>query len=738
MTGPGPETSRAAAAPPLLRLDMPVQFLKGVGPKRAESLARMGILTARDLLYHIPRRYDDASTITPVALAQVGMDVTVAGEVRSKGVVPTRSGLRIFQAVVRDDSGIVTCAWPGQPWVGRNLRVGDRILVTGPVKFFHGRQIQPREHVLLSRPRKNAAPDQPAAGRPDDARHAPAQPGDRDRPCNAAPDPRGTIFVVYPASEELPQWFFRRVVARNLDWLVKHVAQEDFLAPDVRKALGLMSLPEALRTLHAPPSMDRTEPAVRRLAFDEFFLLQLMQARLRHRATQAQPGQAFVRNNTLVKALHDSLPFALTDAQARVLREIYADMTSPRRMNRMLQGDVGSGKTLVALFAMVLAAEAGRQAALMAPTSILADQHARTIRKLVRPLSVEMEVLVGADVGKRRRSARARVASGRARLVVGTHALIQEGVEFQSLGLVVVDEQHRFGVRQRMALAERDPRPDVLVMSATPIPRSLAMTLHGDMDMSILDELPAGRRPVASRVANPDNRAAVYQEVARRLAQGRQAYLVYPLIEESEKSDFRAAEVEFARLEKETFSGRKLALLHGRLPSDEKDRIMRRFQDHRIDVLVATTVVEVGIDVPNATVMVVENAERFGLSQLHQLRGRVGRGQDAGLFVMIAGGAADAEERLQVLSRTSDGFAIALEDLRLRGQGDVFGADQHGHGADFRFADLFEHRDLVRPAQDRARAVVDMDPDLADEPNALLRALLDRRYADRSQLFGVG
>ena len=706
MTGGVPET-RSGADPPPLRLDMPVQFLKGVGPKRAESLARMKILTARDLLYHVPRRYDDASTITPVALAQVGMNVTVAGEVRSKGVVPTRSGLRIFQAVVRDDSGIVTCAWPGQPWVGRDLRVGDRILVTGPVKFFHGRQVQPREHVLLSR---------------------------------GASDPAssGTIFVVYPASEDLPQWFFRQVVARNLDWLVEHVADEEFLPPDARKALDLPSLPDALRTLHAPPSMDGARSARRRLAFDEFFLLQLMQARLRHRATQAQPGIAFVRNDTLIRALHAALPFALTDAQIRALREIYADMTSPRRMNRMLQGDVGSGKTLVALFAMVLAAEAGHQAALMVPTSILADQHARSIRKLVRPLPVEVEVLVGADLGRRRRSARARTASGIAQLVVGTHALIQEGVDFKSLGLVVVDEQHRFGVRQRMALAERDPRPDVLVMSATPIPRSLAMTLHGDMDLTILDELPPGRRPVKSRVVGPDRRAAVYQEVAHRLAQGRQAYLVYPLIEESEKSDFRAAEADFALLEKETFADRRLALLHGRLPPDEKDRIMRRFQAGRIDLLVSTTVVEVGIDVPNATVMVVENAERFGLSQMHQLRGRVGRGSEAGLFVMLSGAGPEAEERLQVLSKTADGFQVALEDLRLRGQGDVFGAEQHGHGTDFRFADLFEHRDLVRPAQERARAIVDHDPDLARKQNALLRALLDRRYAARASLFGVG
>lgn len=697
--------SRSGEPHPLARLDMPVQFLKGVGPKRAEALARMKLLTARDLLYHAPRRYDDASTITPIALAEVGTDVTVAGEVRSKGVLPTRSGLRIFQAVVRDETGIVTCAWPGQPWVDRTLRVGDRVLVTGPVRFFHGRQIQPREHVLLSR--AGASGDQ------------------------------GTIFVVYPASEDLPQWFFRRVIDRNLGWLLKHVAGEDPLTPSARQELGLMALADALRALHKPSSLSQTDEARRRLAFDELFLLQLNQARLRARAAE-RPGIAFVRTNRLVKPLHDALPFALTGAQARVLREIYADMTSSTRMNRMLQGDVGSGKTVVALFAMLLAVEGGCQAALMAPTGILAEQHADRVRTLLRGTPTGVELLVGSTTGRRREAARARVASGEARIVVGTHALIQEGVEFDALGLVVVDEQHRFGVRQRLALAERDPRPDMLLMSATPIPRSLAMVLHGDLDMSVVDELPPGRRPVVTRVAPPGERGAVLTEALRRIDQGRQAYLVYPMIDEGEKADFRAAEAEFARLAKEELAGRRIALLHGRLRAEEKDGIMRRFQRGEIDVLVATTVIEVGIDVPNATVMVVENAERFGLSQLHQLRGRVGRGEDAGFFAMIPGEGAEEPERLDVLARTADGFEIARQDLRLRGQGDVFGARQHGRAAALRFADVFAHQDLIAPAQERARRIAARDPELAMPDNALLRLLLDRRYGDQAKLFGVG
>ncbi|MDE2804554.1 MAG: ATP-dependent DNA helicase RecG [Gemmatimonadota bacterium] len=685
-------------------LDKPVQFLKGVGPRRAEALARMRILCARDLLYHVPRRYDDASTITPLELAQVGMDVTAVGDVRSKGVVPTRSGLRIFQAVIQDDTGIITCAWPGQPWVERGMRVGDRILVTGPVKFFHGRQIQPREHTLLAR-----ASD----GTP-------------------SPDSAGRIFAIYPASDELPQWIFRRVFSQNLDWLLKQVRAEEYLPPPVRG--DLMELPDALETLHRPRSLAQVDDARRRLAHDELFFLQLLQARERYRATRERPGIAFRRTNELIRALHERLPFKLTGAQIAALREIYADMTSPRRMSRMLQGDVGSGKTLVALFAMLLAVEGGYQAAMMAPTEILAEQHAQRIGEL----GLDVALLVGSMTGARRKAARARIADGDAGLVVGTHALIQEGVDFRALGLLVVDEQHRFGVRQRMALAERNPAPDVLVMSATPIPRSLAMAVHGHLDISVIDELPPGRRPVTTRLVGPDERSQVFREVGERLDKGQQAYVVYPVIEESVKTELRAAETEYDRLRREDFAGREVALLHGRMPGEEKDRIMRAFLAGHVDVLVSTTVIEVGIDVPNATAMVIENAERFGLSQLHQLRGRIGRGDQGGVCFVISDGGEGANDRLRAFARTTDGFEIAAEDLRIRGQGDLFGAEQHGHRTELRFADVLEHGDLIAPARDRARALVDADPLLTADENALVRFLLERRYGDRLKLFGLG
>ena len=721
----------------LTQLDKPVQFLKGVGPRRAEAFRRMGILCARDLLHHAPRRYDDASTVTPLARVEVGMDVTAVGTVKSKGIVPTRSGLRIFQAVLRDETGIMTCAWPGQPWLDRTLQPGDRILVTGPVKFFHGRQIQPREHAVLERAPK-AGPDRATSGT-----HTSISSTPTTTP-TSTPTPPGTVFVTYPASEDLPQWIFRRVISLNLEWLLRHVRDEDHLTPAARRALGLPDLADALSTLHRPPSLDRVDAAKRRLAYDELFYLQLLQARVRYHATRERPGIAFQRTNELVRALHDGLPFTLTGAQVRALREIYADMASPHRMNRMLQGDVGCGKTLVALFAMLLAVEGGCQAALMAPTEILAEQHAARIREFLAGLPCAVEILVGSATGRRRAEARARVAGGEARVVVGTHALIQEGVEFDALGLVVIDEQHRFGVRQRLALAERDPAPDVLVMSATPIPRSLAMALHGDLDISTIDELPVGRRPVVTRLAGPDKRAEVFREVARRLDRGEQAYVVYPVIEESEKAELRAAETEYERLRGDEFAGREIALLHGRVPADEKDRIMRAFLAGGIQVLVATTVIEVGIDVAGATVMVIENAERFGLSQLHQLRGRVGRGDRGGLCVVIPGGAGEGgggsatRERLEVFARTDDGFEIAAADLRIRGQGDFFGAEQHGHATGLKFADILVHGDLVGPARERARGIVDADPELAREENALVRLVLERRYGERLNLFGVG
>ena len=691
-------------------LDKPVQFLKGVGPRRAEALQRMGLVTARDVLLHVPRRYDDASTVQSISELEVGMDATVRGWVRTKGIIPTRAGLRIFQAVLEDDSGRITVAWPGQPWLDRKLREGDVLLVTGPVRFFHGRQIQPREFTLV--------------GRGDDGEAREAR--------------EGTIFVAYPASEDVPQWVLRGVFDKNLDALLPLADREEWLPDDEREPLDLPRPSEALSALHRPTSLGDAERGRRRLAFDELFFLQLVQAQVRHRQTRERPGIEFERTNELIRPLHEALPFALTHAQAAVLREITADMTSTRRMNRLLQGDVGAGKTLVALFAMLLAAEGGWQSVLLAPTELLAEQHARKLRELTASLPVEVAILTGRLPAAERRAALAALAEGEAQLIVGTHALLQEDVHFQRLGLVVVDEQHRFGVRQRMVLAQRDPPPDVLVMSATPIPRSLALTLYGDLDLSVLDELPPGRKPIRTSLRYPGKRDEVYSFVDSELARGRQAYVVYPLVEESEKVDLRAATQEFERLSEEVFPHRRLGLLHGKMHSDEKDATMRAFLSGDIELLVATSVIEVGIDVPNASVMVIEHAERFGLSQLHQLRGRVGRGAAESYCVLIAEAGGDTRERLTVFRDTTDGFEIARADLRIRGQGDLFGSQQHGRDPVLRFADLSRDEELLLAAQRLARRIVDADPDLADPAHVRVRAVLDARYAERLKLFGVG
>ncbi|HEX6937783.1 MAG TPA: ATP-dependent DNA helicase RecG [Longimicrobiales bacterium] len=739
-------------------LDRPAQYLKGVGPKRAETLARVGVRTARDLLYHVPRRYEDASTVSRIGALEVGMDATVIGEVTSKGVIPTRVGLRIFQAVIRDDSGLIECSWPGQPFLDRVIRKGDLLLVAGPVKFFHGRQIQPREYVILGR----AGEESGAAGK---------------------------VLPIYPATEGLSQRLLRSIIDANLDALLPALDAEEIFAPEQLRRIGAPPLREALESLHRPPSLADAERGRRRLAYEEAFFLQLLHARAHHRATAARSGIAFRRTDALIGALFRALPFKLTAAQTRVLREIYADMTSPRRMNRLVQGDVGAGKTVVALFAMLLAVESGYQAALMAPTEILAEQHARTLRSLLERLPVEVALLTGRLGAAERRKALERIASGAAGIVVGTHALIQDRVRFHRLGLAVIDEQHRFGVRQRQALAEmgatgaahaeeqpagakragatrrsggageatgarepdeaarepvgaagvgaRDGPPDVLVMSATPIPRSLALTVYGDLDLSILDELPPGRQRVRTGLRPERARGKVYDFIRAQVAAGRQAYIVYPLVEESEKLELRAATAEFERLQTEVFPELRLGLIHGQMPGDEKDATMRAFVAGQLDILVSTTVIEVGIDVPNATVMVIEHAERFGLSQLHQLRGRVGRGADESYCILLTTGDEAAAERLRIFARTHDGFEIAREDLRIRGMGDFFGSRQHGVPA-FRFFDPLRDERLLAIAREDARRIVAADPELKEEAHARIRRVLDERYGEREQLYEVG
>ncbi len=686
-----------------LYLDTPVTYLKGVGPVRAEALRRLGVVTAGDLLYHLPHRYEDATTVTPISALHPGMTATVIGRVISKGIIPTRRGLRIFQAVVRDESGMIEAAWPGQPYLDRTIAKDDVLLLSGPVRFFHGRQLQPREFVNLGSDGEGTS--------------------------------GGRVLAVYPATEGLTYRQIRAIIDMHLDALLGLVVE--YLPRELLSRVSVPRLEEALRMVHRPATLVEARQGRARLAFEELLFMHLLHARARELAREQRSGIVFRNQRRLTSALRTALPFALTGAQVRAVREIVADMCSPRRMHRLLQGDVGSGKTVVALFAALMAVENGYQAAIMAPTELLAEQHDRTIARLLEPLGIKPVLVTGSLPQRVRRALDVRLGSGEPVIAIGTHALADVRTVFGNLGLVVVDEQQRFGVEQRAALGAKGDRPDVLLMSATPIPRSLALTLYGDLDVTTLDERPPGRRPVTTAQRPERARGKVLSFLVRQLEQGRQAYIVYPVIEESEKSDLKAATTMFAMLRDGPLAAWTVELLHGRLPPGERDDIMRRFRDGEVDVLVATTVIEVGIDVPNASVMLIEHPERFGLSQLHQLRGRVGRGAEESFCILLGDVGDEAAERLRVVVEHDDGFAVARADLQLRGMGDLFGERQSGLPV-LRFADPLEDEGLNLQARDTALQILQTDPELSSRAHEGIRRVLAARYARAIELFHVG
>jgi ATP-dependent DNA helicase RecG len=686
------------------QLNSPVKFLKGVGPKRAEALQRLGIRTAGDLLYHVPHRYLDATTVTPLARAQVNQEVTCVGRVVSTGVLPTRRGLRVFHAVLRDDSGLLECAWPGRPFLERQIKKGQLLLVTGPVRYYHGKQIVPREHIVL---------DEGGAGDTDGN--------------------WGLVLPIYPATEGLTHRQIRALVQQHLDELLPLVHDPHPAA--FRASHELIELPRALELMHRPKKVEEAELGRRRLAFDELFDQQLVQARARHLAKRSRAGIRFALKRELTTRFKEHLPFELTGDQRHAIREITDDMTAPLRMHRLLMGDVGTGKTVVALFAMLLAAENDYQAAIMAPTELLAEQHGATLTRLLEPLAIRPELLLGRMTAAEKAAARERIGSGGPRIVVGTHALIQESVTFRRLGLVVIDEQHRFGVEQRAALVEKGDAPDVLLLTATPIPRSLALTLYGDLDVTQIRERPPGRGSVKTALRTDAARAKIYDFIRGECAAGRQAYVIYPVIDESERADLKAATTMAAKLAK-TFAEYRVGLVHGRLKADERDATMRAFRDNEVSILVATSVIEVGIDVANATVMLIEHAERFGLAQLHQLRGRVGRGTAASHCILLSD-SPEAAPRLQAFTETMDGFRIAELDLHERGMGELTGARQSG-GVPLRYANLETDLPLLDAARTAAGAMIATDPALERREHAAYRERIVTRYERGFELFRVG
>ncbi len=661
-------------------LSIPIEQIKGVGAKRASALKDAEIRTLGDLLYYLPRRYLDRTQVLPMARAPIGQEVTLIGQVRQTRFMP---GPRPrFVMVVADETDDITCTFfQGGRYLQRNFAVGDELAISGKVDLFQGRRqmVHPEYEFIHGEERLHT----------------------------------GAVVPLYTTSADLKERGlrnrgFRRLIRGALDAFAERV--EDDLPAALRQRLGFAERGASLRQVHFPASLAEAERARQRLAFGELFAFQLRLAERRKKNREQADGIGFAPSEKLVPALWDSLPFAPTRAQRRVVAEIAAQMQGPQVMNRLVQGDVGSGKTLVGLCAMLTAVENGYQAAMMAPTEILAEQHFFTIKALVAPLGLTTIFLKGGQRKALRQERLTAIASGAAHIAVGTHALIQEQVQFARLGLAVIDEQHRFGVVQRGALYKKGAKPDLLVMTATPIPRTLALTLYGELDVSVIDELPPGRKPIRTAVRGHERRAAIFEFAGDQVRQGRQVYVVYPLIEESEKADYKSALEAYDELRCGPLADFAVALLHGRMVAEEKAAVMEDFKQNRVQVLVCTTVVEVGVDVPNATVMIIEHAERFGLAQLHQLRGRVGRGGEQSFCILIsyarAGGElADSRTRLQTMEHTQDGFAIAEKDLQLRGPGEFFGVRQAGLPA-FKAADLVADGALLQSARQEARRIV--------------------------------
>jgi ATP-dependent DNA helicase RecG len=694
-------------------LSDPLQFIKGVGPKRAELLKKLDLNTVEDCLYFLPFRYEDRTEVKDAAHLVPGQWVTFVGQVADAGAVRIGRRRKIFEMVLKDDTGMVRAKWFqfNEAYLTDRFPVGQRVIVSGKpgargragVEFIHP---------------------------------------DMERVEDEGPGEIGNILPVYHITEGLNLKAFR-AIQRNVVEKYADIAEE-ILPEEILRRQGFPRRAEAFRLAHLPPrdtnprDLDRFKtPAQRRLIFEEFFILQLGIAYRRMHSESDTKGQVFKTRGPLIRDFVKLLPFELTGAQKRVLGEIMDDLEGPHPMNRLLQGDVGSGKTIVALTALLTAVENGTQAALMVPTEILAEQHYLNLLPYCRKLEVHLELLTSALTPAKKQALSESIEAGRTHIIVGTQALIQKTVRFHRLGLVVIDEQHRFGVLEREALNKKGWHPHVLIMTATPIPRSLALTLYGEMDVSLLDELPPGRQPITTRIFYENRHQAAYDLMGRELEAGRQAYVVCPLIEGSETSDLKAAEEVHEALVRK-WPGRTVALVHGKLKQDARQKIMTDFKNGDIDVLVATTVIEVGIDVPNASVMVIEHAERFGLSQLHQLRGRVGRGAHTSQCLLIAYPAisSDGKARLEAISQSADGFRIAEEDLKIRGPGDFMGTRQSGMPL-LRVANLLRDFKALELARKEAFRLIDSDPKLADPAHRGLRKALSGALGERMKLLDV-
>lgn len=668
-----------------MKLSDSIQYVKGVGPKKKVELNRLGIKTVYDLLTYYPRTYEDQSVLTKIADLKAGCQATVAGVIvnvsdRQGG----RRGMTIITALVGDGSGFLQITWFNQKYLKKQLKPGSRVFVTGKVSYAYGGRGQFAMSQLASFQ---------ILGEADEA------------------ETLTGIMPVYGATEKLNQKFFRKIIK---ELFASELEVEEIIAEPIKAKYNLLNRFEALKNIHFPENFTELKIARARLAFEELYMIQCGLLLLKKRVQEKKSGVRHLADSNLLKQVLTALPFKLTHDQVKTWQEIKHDMESSVPMRRLVQGDVGSGKTVIALLALVKTVENGYQGALMAPTEILASQHYESFQKLLSDFGIRVGFLSGRLTKKKREEMYALLAEQKIDIVIGTHALIQEGVHFAKLGLVVTDEQHRFGIDQRAELEKKgELTPDVLVMTATPIPRTMTLTVYGDLDVSLIQELPPGRQPIRTFVRTPDRRELIYQYVLTQLKAGRQAYVVCPLIEMNEESDLPSAEEVYDELRFGIFQGVPCGLVHGRMKPAEKEQIMQAFYEDKIKLLVATTVIEVGVNVPNASIMVIEHAERFGLAQLHQLRGRIGRGEYKSYCILVSDMKTEnAKERLKIMATTSDGFKLAEADLKMRGPGQFFGTLQHGL-PDLKIADVLGDMDILFKAREAAEETLQHKYDIS-------------------------
>lgn len=720
-----------------------LQYVKGIGPVRAAALQAIGIDSIQKLFYYFPYDYLDRSRIIPIKdlprFVEEGNEVTIIGTVFRSETKYTRNRKKIFFLTLKDDTGYVSCVFYNSvDWFQKSFETGEVLAVSSVPELDRYNRVQ-FIHPEFDRLKTK---------------------DDEDETDWNSLLHTGAIIPKYSSSEELrnaglDNRGFRRILRNAIQFQLQSLSEH--IPRDILQRNTLLDIHSAIRMIHFPKSYPENAHALRRLKFDELFYFQLLVAYRKREMKGELKGIRFEIKRDLTSQLKNTLPFELTDAQVRVIREIHNDMQEPVPMNRLLQGDVGSGKTIVALFAMLTAVENGYQCAVMAPTEILAEQHWRSIKNFLRDLPVCIRLLVGGQKKKLREDVLEDIRRGSAQIVIGTHALIEEKVLFSNLGLIVIDEQHRFGVAQRAMLRDKGKsNPDVLVMTATPIPRTLSLTVYGDLDVSTINELPKNRIPIKTALRTDADKTKIFDFMRTEIQKGRQAYIVYPLIEESEKLDLKAAEKEYEYLRTTVFPDVTVGLLHGRMSSEEKDALMQQFKKNDVQILVSTTVIEVGIDVPNATIMIIENAERFGLSQLHQLRGRVGRGGDQSYCILITDRnyrakklqlkndraqarreVAAAEKRLSTMVETSDGFAIAEVDLELRGAGEYFGTRQSGLPG-FKVANIVTDAEILSAARREAFDLVSRDPHLSRTENRNIRKEFEFVFKDLLSYVRVG